>query len=147
MKKAFLILFALMLMIQNGYCENNTIVTVNESGEKATSIRYGNKAKIVTLENGEKVKLLSMGPFHFKNGDPPALVLTYETEIDLSKYSELKSEVDQIWKKFRHDVERTGFTVAAIRAQRSSKGQGARKSQGYGFVFLKKKDGSWKHKK
>ena len=135
-----------MIMIQNGYCENAKIVTVNSSGEQATSTRYGNKTKIVTLANEKKVKLLSMGPFHFKNGDPSAFVLTYETEIELSNYSKLKFEVDEIWKKFRHDVEKSGFTVAAIRAQRPLNGEGKKTVQGRGFVFLKQENGSWKYK-
>ena len=146
MKHTIFLIFTLMVMTQNGYCENTKIVTVNSSGEEATSTRYGNKTKIITLENGHKVKLLSMGPFHFKNGDPSALVLTYETEIELSSYSKLKSEVDEIWKSFRHDVEKSGFTVAAIRAQRPLKGEGKRIGQGHGFVFLKQENGSWKYK-
>ncbi len=110
-----------------------------------TSIQLGNKTKIVELENGKKVALLSMGPFYFKNGDPPALVLKYETKIELSNYEALKAEVDEIWKIFKHNVKTSGFSTAAIRAQRPLKGNYIRKGQGYGFVFLKQPDGSWKH--
>ena len=109
----------------------------------SVSIQLGNKTKIVELENSKKVKLLSMGPFYFKNGDPPALVLKYETEIELSEQEALKLEVNEIWKIFKHDVEKSGFTTGAIRAQRPLKGNIIRKGQGYGFVFLKQQDGTW----
>ena len=102
---------------------------------------------IVELENGKKVKLLSMGPFHFKNGDPPALVLKYETEIELSDYDALKAEVDEIWKIFKHNVKKSGFSTAAIRAQRPLKGNVIKKGNGYGFVFSKQPDGRWEHMK
>lgn len=121
-------------------------ITQISFADTVTSVQLGNKAKIVKLENGKQVKLLSQGPFYFKNGDPPALVLKYETGIELSNVEELKSEVSEIWKIFKYDVEKSGFTTAVIRAQRPLKGTYIRKGNGYGFVFSKQPGGSWKMK-
>ncbi len=133
-----------ILLAQNSFSEPPIISkTINDAGQTTTSVRYGSNPKIVKLQNGKDVKIISMGPFAFTNGDPPALVLKYETQIDLSDSKALKSEVDEIWKLFIYNVEKAGFTTAAIRAQRPLKGNLIKTGQGHGFVYLKQKDGSW----
>lgn len=131
------------LEIKNRFGKTTTFIEKTSSGEIIRSVRYGNnKPKILRLGNGKEVQVLSTGRYTFENGDPPALVLRYETEIDLSDYIELKSEVDEIWKIFRQNVEESGYTTAAVRAQITIKGKGVK---GYGFVFKKQPNGSWKH--
>jgi hypothetical protein len=37
-----------------------------------------------TLPSGRQVKILSIAPIHFQGGAPPALMLSYETDVKLS---------------------------------------------------------------
>ena len=93
------------------------------------------------FSNGKEVKILSTKKFDFKSGEPSALVLTYETELDFTDMTKLKSEVREIWGFFMYDVENSGLKTAAIRAQK--KVTDTKQVGGYGFVFKKQANGTW----
>jgi hypothetical protein len=57
-----------------------------------------------TLRSGQTVKILGIGKMLFTKGDS-ALMLKYQTDINLDDEAALHREVLAIWEVFRHDAE------------------------------------------
>src|SRR5438105_1950184 len=73
------------------------------------------------LSSGREVKLLSMMPIRFGNGSS-ALMLKYQTDLDMSDKQALQKEVNEIWTVFQNDVEKGGFGSGIISANHEPKG-------------------------
>ncbi len=89
------------------------------------------------------MKVLGVGKMNFTRGDP-ALMLKYQTDLDLSNKPELKKEVEEIWQLFRVDVEKVGLKAAIVSANEVPKGMLIKTSKSYNFVYKKNGDGSWR---
>lgn len=98
---------------------------------------------IQKLPSGKKIKVLSVGKMLFSGGDR-ALMLKYQTEIPLDNKTALREEVEEIWKYFKLDVEKTDSTSAIISANEPPKGFIVTTNKNYNFVIQKDKDGNWK---
>jgi hypothetical protein len=95
-----------------------------------------------TLASGKQIKIISVGPAYFAKG-PPALILNCETETSIDDLPNLRKEADEIWAKFKHDVESAGMTNAVIRMNHNEIGGFVTHGKNYGFVFEKRADGQW----
>lgn len=118
--KANLVLFALAILIG---C----------AGEKL----------VFRSRSGREVRVLSINHVSFRHGEP-ALVLTYESSIQVDQYSALRLEVEDIWEVFQKDVEAANLRAAAVRAVNAPTDLFKETRKGYGFVFIRQSDGSWK---
>jgi hypothetical protein len=94
------------------------------------------------LPSGKQVKITGMKKMDFANSDP-ALVLNYQTEIPIDDRVALRKEVDEIWGVFQRDVEAANLKGGVIRATHLEGSGLVRNGKGYGFVFVKREDGTW----
>ena len=60
-----------------------------------------------------------MGKIFFTKDDP-ALILNYQTDIDINNVELLRQEVEEIWPIFRVDAEKSGLKSAFIAANTKS---------------------------
>jgi hypothetical protein len=95
-----------------------------------------------TLPSGIRIKITNISPFNFPETGP-ALVMYYETNIPIENLNEVRKEVDEIWQIFREDAEAAKVKTAAIRAVHNETEGFIKNGKGYGFVFLKRDDGTW----
>ena len=95
----------------------------------------------LVLPSGKEVKVIALGS-SFSIPDEPALMLRYETNLSIDDASALEQEVDEVWSRFVHEVERVDATRAIIRINEVSTSQTSAKLAA-SFSFKKRKDGSW----
>jgi hypothetical protein len=95
-----------------------------------------------TLPSGKQIKITSMVPMHFPNGED-ALVLNYETDISIDDKLDLRKEVDQVWGSFKKNVESANMTNGIIRVVHQEGNGFLTHGKGYGFLFVKRADGEW----
>lgn len=89
-----------------------------------------------TLPSGRKIVINGATVTTFDNGPvPSALVLNYTTQVPIDNMAELRAEADEVWSLFKKDVDNANQPSAALRPVNGSKG--------YGFVFMKRPDGTW----
>jgi hypothetical protein len=93
------------------------------------------------LHSGNRVEILSMGQINFSK-DVPALMLKYQTALNVDDKSSLRREVDEIWPRFVNDVEKAKVTSAIISASEAPAGSIVSSNRGYNFIF-KKIDNKW----
>jgi hypothetical protein len=99
-------------------------------------------SQVFKLPSGKQVKITGMKKMDFANSDP-ALVLNYQTEIPIDDRVALRKEVDEIWGVFQRDVEAANLKGGVIRATHLEGSGVVRNGKGYGFVFVKRQDGTW----
>ncbi len=99
-------------------------------------------SQVFKLPSGKQVKITGMKKMDFANSDP-ALVLNYQTEIPIDDRVALRKEVDEIWEVFQRDVEAANLKGGVIRATHLEGSGLVRNGKGYGFVFVKREDGTW----
>jgi hypothetical protein len=75
----------------------------------------------VKLPSGRQIRILGVGKMYFSN-DATALMLKYQTAIPLDDARALEDEVNEIWERFRFDVEKAQLTVGIVSAQERSRG-------------------------
>jgi len=75
--------------------------------------------------------------------DPPALMLSYQTDISLNDKAALEKEIEDIWGSFRPDVEKAGLVNAIISANEPPGPGFLSKSRGINFVYKRASDGKW----
>ena len=97
---------------------------------------------VTTLPSGKQIKIVTIVPMHFANGSD-ALVLNCETEVSIDDKTALRKEADEIWAKFRNNVEDAKMTNAVIRITHPEGSGLITQSKGYGFMFEKRADGQW----
>ena len=90
----------------------------------------------------KKIKILGMGPMLFKSGER-ALMLKYQTDINLDDTVALRKEADSIWQSFRNDVEKADMKIGIIKACEVPKGTLIKANRSYNFVFKKDESGIW----
>jgi hypothetical protein len=101
------------------------------------------QGKPFTLPSGRVVRILSIAPLHYTNGNPPSLLLRYQTDLKVSDLPALTNEADDIWKVLQIDADRGNFTSAIVSANEVPQGFIMKHSTGYNFVYNKGNDGSW----
>jgi len=99
-------------------------------------------APYITLPSGKQIKIASIVPMHFPNGED-ALILNCETDISIDDAVDLRKEVDEIWGIFRKNVESANLSNGMIRITHPEGSGSVTHSKGYGFVFVKRADGLW----
>ena len=103
----------------------------------------GEKYSVQKLPNGKEIKISSIGKAHFSESDP-ALIIKYETDLDIENVDALKTEVSEIWPVFKHNAEQAGLTNAVIQATKTTKKNAFMSSaKNYGFVYKKQDSGEW----
>ncbi len=99
-------------------------------------------AGVTTLPSGRQIRIVGIVPVHFANGSD-AIVLNCETDISIDDKTALRSEAEEIWSKFRNNVESAKTTNGVIRMTHPEGGAFITRSKGFGFVFEKRADGQW----
>jgi len=97
-----------------------------------------------TLPSGQAVKVLGVGKMFLTKGDA-ALMLKYQTDLNLDDQAALHREVLAIWDVFRQDVERAGLKGAFVSANERLVGHLFWSSnRSFNFVFERTEDGTWR---
>lgn len=109
-------------------------------GEETNKIA---SAGVMTLPSGKQIKVLKIVPMHFGNGSD-ALMLNCETDISIGDQTALRKQADEIWSKFRNNVEGAHMTNGVISVTHPEGSGLITRSKGYGFVFEKQADGQWR---
>ena len=95
-----------------------------------------------TLPSGKQIRITAERTTHLPNGTD-SLVLNCETDISIEDMSNLRKEVDEIWKMFRNTLESTGMTNGVIRMTHPEDSGLVTRGKSYDFVFEKQSDGQW----
>ena len=94
------------------------------------------------LPSGKVLRVLGVSRLAY--GDhKTALVLMYQTDLDVSELAALRKEVDQIWPIFKGDVERAKLTTAIISASEVPQGVVLKSGDSRHFMF-RKINGEWR---
>jgi hypothetical protein len=101
--------------------------------------------KVVRLPSGKEIKVLGVGQIHFSEGEP-ALMLKYQTELHVDDKPALQHEIDEIWPRFKQDVENAHLSAAIISANEPPRGGFISTNRSFNFVFEKAADGTWVQK-
>ena len=101
------------------------------------------QGKPFQLPSGRVIRILAMAPLRYTNGNPPSLMLQYQTDLKVAEKAALRAEVNEIWPVLRIDAERGSFTSAIVSAREVPNGLFLKKSKGFNFVYEKDSDGSW----
>ncbi len=97
-----------------------------------------------TLPSGQTVKVLGVGKMFFTTGEA-ALMLKYQTDLNLDDQAALHREVLGIWDVFRQDVERAGLKGAIVSAnERPVSHLFWSSNRSFNFVFERTEDGTWR---
>ncbi len=106
------------------------------------SVVHAQNVTLHTLSSGKQVRVLAEGKVTFKEG-PPALMLKYETDISFDDTASLRKEAEEIWRDFKDEAEKYGYTTAILSANQPSRGGTASFGKMYNFVFVKNEAGEW----
>ena len=98
--------------------------------------------QVYMLPSGKQIKVLGLGKINFSKDDP-ALMLKYQTDLSLDDKEALSKEVDEIWEKFKIDVENAHLAAGIVSANEVPKGTLIKIGKSYNFVFKKMPDGTW----
>jgi hypothetical protein len=98
--------------------------------------------KITKLPSGKEIKIISIGKISFSN-DSPALMLKYQTDMNIDDKVTLKKEVEDIWSAFRIDADKANMQNAIISANEAPSGIIISKNRTYNYVFIKSYEGNW----
>jgi hypothetical protein len=95
------------------------------------------------LPSGHGIKIISMNQMGFQDGQV-ALVLNYETQVSIDDLTTLRAEAEEVWDKFRHDVEGANLRIGILKpVHYETSGVISKSGRGYGFVIEKRADGQW----
>ena len=98
----------------------------------------------LTLESGETVRVLQRKKWTFTDGSPPALQLVYETKVPIADSVGLLLEARQVWEAFVPEVEKAGFTAAALTPTQARGVPGVvHLTTSFGFVATRASSGIW----
>jgi hypothetical protein len=119
------------------------IVKVNDIPRVSTSgSSLGTKSW--TLPSSHPVTVLGLRVLHFTQGNSPCLMLRYQTDVSIADVQALGTQADEIWDKFKPDLESAhvvcGFASANEPSASAEPGKGTR---GYNFVYNRSADGTW----
>lgn len=94
------------------------------------------------LPCGHAIKILSISKVEFSK-DVMALMIRYETPLDVDQTKALSQEVDDLWKLAVKDVEHYGFKEAIISSNEEPKGVILTANRMQNFLYEKGSDGKW----
>lgn len=98
--------------------------------------------RVHTLSSGEQVKVLGVSRMTFPQSGP-ALMLKYQTDLDVTDTATLHAEAQRIWADFRAEAEKAGVQGAILSATSTPSSGIVSHSRGYNFVYVRHSDGSW----
>ena len=101
---------------------------------------------VLKLPSGKEIKILGISKLYSKNdGNPPALALKYQTDIDIDDLNLLRKEAEEIWPVFRVDVEKARLSNAVLMATSPPFTQFLffSRTRGYGFTASQRENGTW----
>jgi hypothetical protein len=108
-------------------------------------------AGFIRMPSGDSLAVWGLELFRVRQ-EAPALVLHYETRLDLRDSAAVRREILSIWPGLRPAAEQRGLKQAAIRALRFQAGLNVaslpqdlwtRDADLYGVVFTRQQDGQW----
>jgi hypothetical protein len=100
-------------------------------------------SQLVTLESGKVVRILRITKQYFTSGEV-ALMLSYETKTPLEDKVALGKESDELWKRFKFDVEAAHLTDAFIDANAKPIGIGfITTNRSFHFQYKLGSNGQW----
>ena len=94
------------------------------------------------LASGRVVRVLGEGPINFSQG-PTALMLKYETDLQVADAEKLRKEADEVLAILKIDAAKGNFTSVIVSANEKPSGLIFKTSKGYNFVYEKRADGQW----
>jgi hypothetical protein len=95
-----------------------------------------------TLSSGRTIRVIAIGPMHFQKS-PPALVLSYQTDLRIDDAEALRGEVAEIWRDFQKDADSAKVDSAIIMANEVPTGRLIQQGRSFNFVFQRNADGTW----
>lgn len=107
-------------------------------GSPRTSPGY----RVMSLPSGEQVKVLGVAPMSFAESGP-ALMLRYQTDVNLDDTLALRAEADRIWVMFRVDADSAHVRAAILSANAAPSGGIVSRGRGYNFIYQKDSAGTW----
>lgn len=111
-------------------------------GDKNSGVSQN--SNVWTLPSGQKVLVLGTTKLYFSSGDNPCLMLRYQTDISITDVQALEKQADEIWSRFKPDVEKARLICGATKAQEMPTSEGViKRYRAYTFVFKKSSDGTW----
>ena len=108
----------------------------------ASSCVGGPATKPHQLTSGRTIRVISVGRMHFTEA-PPALVLSYQTDLEVDQAEALQEEVAEIWRGFQRDAEQAKLSSAVIMANEVPDGFLIKTNRSRSFVFARNPDGTW----
>jgi hypothetical protein len=95
------------------------------------------------LSSGEQVKVLGIGKVNF-GAIGPALMLKYQTDLNMDDEAAVHAEAQRIWAEFRKDADQAQVQSAIVSANSPPSGGGAiSHTRAYNFVFERRGAGEW----
>src|SRR5579871_1154425 len=83
-------------------------------GMTAPCVAQTEATRELILPSGKLIRVLEVSRVNFNHGT--ALVLKYQTDLNISDLRSVRKEVDEVWPVFKGDVDRAKLTTAIIAA-------------------------------
>ena len=100
--------------------------------------------KLHTLPSGEQVKVLGIEKIT-SSASGPALMLRYQTDLNMDDADAVHAEAQRIWADFRKDAEQAQVRSAIVSANSPLSGGGViTHTRTYNFVFERRGPGDWR---
>ena len=93
------------------------------------------------LQSGKLIRVLGVSRLNSTQGT--ALVLKYQTDVNISDLRTLRKEIDEVWPVFKGDVDKAKLTTAIIAATEVPQGVVLKSAATHYFMF-RKIDGDWR---
>jgi hypothetical protein len=96
------------------------------------------------LPSGEPVKVLGVAKVNFA-ASGPALMLRYQTDLNMDDVDAVHAEAQRIWTEFRKEAEQAHVQSAVVSANAPPSGGGViSHTRTYNFVFERSGAGDWR---
>jgi hypothetical protein len=96
---------------------------------------------LLQLPSGKEIRVLQISTVHF-SADTPAWMVRYETAMSLDD-RKLRDEVQEVWERYRDDVEGAGLQTAIIIATGPAPKTLLAHIKQRNFVMKRQPDGNW----
>jgi len=101
--------------------------------------------QVITLPSGYHLNLIRVGPVYSTTTHKVlGVMLAYQTKIPVNDVASLAREADGIFKFFRVNAERGGYSAAILSATEPDRGSGLVQNAGFRFVYERDKSRKWK---
>ena len=102
----------------------------------------GRSYQVTKLPSGKEIRLIGVGQISYPN-DRQALILKYQTELNIDDKVALSKEIEEIWSVFKSEVEKAHLSNAIISANEVPKGFFINRNRSFNYVFKKSAEGIW----